>query len=86
MLQRQGKLEEALRAFDKSISIKPDYAEAFNNMGIVLQRQGKLEKAIEACNTAIAIKPDYADAYWNLSGTAGSIGEAKNWIEKIPQS
>ena len=47
------------------------------------QRQGKLEKAIEACNTAIAIKPDYADAYWNLSGTAGSIGEAKNWIEKF---
>ena len=82
VLQRQGKLEEALRAFDKSISIKPDYAEAFNNMGIVLQRQGKLEEAIEACNKAIAIKPDYADAYWNLSGTAGSIGEAKNWIEK----
>ena len=47
-LQEQGKLEEAIEAYNKALSIKPDYAEAYYNMGIALQDQGKLEEAIEA--------------------------------------
>ena len=29
----QGKLEGAIQAYTKAISLKPDYAEAYNNMG-----------------------------------------------------
>ena len=47
-------------------SIKPDYADAYYNMGMALQDQGKLEEAIGAYNKAIAIKPDYAGAYYNM--------------------
>ena len=49
-LKGQGKLEEAIEAYNKALAIKPDYAEAYNNMGIALQDQGKLEEAIEAYN------------------------------------
>ena len=45
-LKDQGKLEEAIGAYQKAISIKPKYAEAYNNMGIVLKDQGKLAEAI----------------------------------------
>ena len=62
-LSAQGKLEEAIEAYNKALAIKPDYAEAYYNMGIALQDQGKLEEAIEAYNKALAIKPDYAEAY-----------------------
>ena len=62
-LKDQGKLEEAIEAYNKALAIKPDYAEAYNNMGIALKDQGKLEEAIEAYNKALAIKPDYAEAY-----------------------
>ena len=67
-LKDQGKLEEAIEAYNKALAIKPDYAEAYNNMGNALQDQGKLEEAIEAYNKALAIKPDYAEAYttWAL--------------------
>ena len=51
-----GKLDKAIDAFKKAISIKPDYADAYNNMGC----QGKLEEAIEAYNKVLSIKPDYA--------------------------
>ena len=44
-LQEQGKLEEAIEAYSKALSIKPDYANAYNNMGIALEYQGKLEEA-----------------------------------------
>ena len=37
-LQEQGKLEEAIEAYNKALAIKPDYAEAYNNMGTALQR------------------------------------------------
>ena len=63
VLKEQGKLEEAIEAYNKALAIKPDYAEAYNNMGIALKEQGKLEEAIEAYNKALAIKPDYAEAY-----------------------
>ena len=67
---------------DKALAIKPDYAEAYSNMGNALQEQGKLEEAIEAFNKALAIKPDYAEVCWNLSGTAENISETKNWDEQ----
>ena len=62
-LKEQGKLEEAIEAYNKALAIKPDYAEAYYNMGVALKEQGKLEEAIEAYNKALAIKPDYAEAY-----------------------
>jgi tetratricopeptide (TPR) repeat protein len=36
-LKDQGKLEEAIEAYNKALSIKPDYAEAYNNIGIALK-------------------------------------------------
>ena len=47
-LKDQGKLEEAIEAYNKALAIKPDYAEAYNNMGLTLLDQGKLKEAIEA--------------------------------------
>ena len=32
-LKEQGKLEEAIEAYNKALAIKPDYAEAYYNMG-----------------------------------------------------
>ena len=60
-LQGQGKLEEAIEAYKKAILIKPDYAEAYFNIGVALQDKGNLEEAIQAYNSAIEINPNYAD-------------------------
>ena len=57
----KAKLEEAIEAYNKALSIKPDYAEAYNNMGNALKEQGKLEEAIEAYNKALSIKPDFTE-------------------------
>ena len=57
------------------LAIKPDYADAYNNMGNALKEQGKLEEAIEAYNKALAIKPDYADAYNNMGNALKEQGK-----------
>ena len=61
-----GKAQDAVQAYKKAISIKPDFAEAHNNLGLVLKDQGKLDEALEVYNKAIAIKPYFAEAHNNL--------------------
>ena len=36
-LKDQGKLEEAIEAYNKTLSLNPNYAEAYNNMGNALR-------------------------------------------------
>ena len=80
-LKEQSKLEEAIEAFNKALSIKPNYAEAYNNMGNILQEQGKLEEAIEAFNKALSIKPDYPEAYNNMGILLQDQGKLAEAIE-----
>ena len=72
-LHEQGMLDEALEIFKKSISLKPDNAIAYNNMGATLKDLGKYEKAIEAYKRCIVLKPNYADAYNNLGSCSSKI-------------
>ena len=47
------------------MKIKPDYAEAHNNLGNVLAGRGQIDEAIAHYQKALEIKPDYADARRN---------------------
>jgi tetratricopeptide (TPR) repeat protein len=62
--------------------LKPDYAEAHNNLGITLKELGRLEEAEASYTQAIAFKPDYAEAFWNLHGIQQTIQDAEHWIDK----
>ena len=80
-----GQLAQAVNAFQKVISIKPDDFQAHNNMGIALQRQGKTEDAINAYKKALVIKPNYAQAYNNMGNALQqqtNLGEAVKAYEK----
>ena len=65
-LQHQGKSDEAAKSYRQALALKPDYAEALNNLGNVLTAQGKLDDAAKAYRRALALKPDYAEAHYNL--------------------
>ena len=84
--QDQGKLDEAIEAFKKAISLKPDYVIAYNKMGLTFQDQGKLDEAIEAYNKSIAIKPDYPEVYYNMGLTFQDQGKLDEAIEAYDKS
>ena len=67
-------IDEAEIAFNKSISLEPNYVETYNNLGNVL-REKMLEQSVTAFKKAIALKPDYADAYSNMSATYRDQGK-----------
>jgi Tfp pilus assembly protein PilF len=71
--------------YRKAIQLRPDYADAYNNLGIDLGRQGKLEEAVAALKKAIEINSAFSEAYCNL-GIAykqqGKINEAKDMLQR----
>ena len=76
----QDKLEEAEEAFEKSISFKADYVDAYNNLGNALRRQDKSEEAIKAFNKAILLKPNIAEIHNNIGVTyqdQGKLADAR---------
>ena len=81
-------MDEALRAYNNAVSIKPDYYEAFNNIGNILKSQKKLDEAIEAFRKAISIQPG-CDAYYNVGNALkeqDKLGEASKLITRPSQS
>ena len=77
------RLDEAETSYRKAIALKPDYAEAHNNLGNILKEQGKLDES-EACfRQAIELKPDFAEAHSNLLFLySGFMYESSHYLKK----
>ena len=58
--------DAAVECYTESIKIKPNYTDAYYNMGKALQDQGDVDAALEIYDKAIKINPNYADAYNNI--------------------
>ncbi len=76
-----GQLDEAICAFQKALSIKPDYAEAYYNIGLALKKQGKPDEELEAYRNVLSIEPDYADAYYRMGNALHEQGKIQEAIE-----
>ena len=60
--------------------LKPDYAEAHNNLGVALKDQGELEEAAACYRRAVELKPDYAEAHNNLGNAFKDHGELEEAV------
>jgi len=61
-----GNYEESIAAAESALSLKPDYAEAFNNICAANNKLGRFEEAAKDCEQALRIKPDFDLARNNL--------------------
>ena len=78
-LSHLGRYDEAIIELNKSISRKPDYAMAYNNLGLAYQAKSLYEKALENFNKAQALDPKLQDPKSNralLLLLLGSFEEA----------
>jgi len=46
--KESGKYKEAYEATLKAIELKPNYYQAYYNLGLILEKQGKYDEAIKA--------------------------------------
>ncbi len=70
----QGRYEQASECFRRVLELRPDYAEAYNNLGTALLNRGLIDEALAAYQRAIEIKPELAGAFFNMGTAFQRIG------------
>jgi len=70
----KGKYELAIKAIEKAIELKPDYADAWYNKGVALKDLGRYDEALKANEKAIELKPDSAGAWYNKGAILSNLG------------
>lgn len=70
-----GNLKQAEACYRQSISVDPRYAEAYNNLGIVLKQQRRFAEARDCLEQAIRIAPGLANAHYNLGKVLEDQGD-----------
>ena len=85
LLARSGETAKARAAFEQALALKPDLAEAHNDLGALLAQSGDLDAAIGRFRSALASNADYPDALNNLGYAlllTGRDQEARALYEK----
>ena len=70
-----GRHEQAIRAYQEAIRLKPDDSGAWYNLGNTYNDSGQHEQAIRAYQEAIRLKPDDSDAWNNLGSAYAHSGQ-----------
>jgi len=65
VLKKMQAYQEAILNYENAIALKPNYAEAYANLGNIYQDMREYEKALEHYNRAIYFGPMLATAYYN---------------------
>src|ERR1700719_3695266 len=74
----KGDINEAIRSYERSVSLYRDQPEAHYNLGGALLQQGRLEEAIAQCKIALRLNPNDPDAHVVL----GNALLTKNDVEE----
>jgi tetratricopeptide (TPR) repeat protein len=81
-----GRLAEATAAYQKILALRPDIAEAHNDLGILLAQQGKFEQAVASFEKAVALKPDLLAAHNNLGLVLRDLGRLDQAAARFRQA
>ncbi len=71
----------ALAQLQRQIQLKPDDAEAYQDLGNALQALGKLDEAKRAYSLAVEIQPDFAAAHANIGNICYLQGDLASAVE-----
>ena len=61
-----GRYQEAIELLEQALKLKPDYALAYNSLGIAWQQQKDWNQALQCYQKALALQDNYPDAWNNL--------------------
>lgn len=70
---QQHRLNDAVRAYKRLLALKPDHAQATNELACVLQAQGKLREASAGFARALALMPQHFDQFNGVCETLVAV-------------
>ncbi len=74
-LARQGRLADAVGAYERAIAAEPGLAEAHYNLGIAHRALGRMEDAASCWRRAIELRPEFVPAHNNLGSALLELGQ-----------
>jgi tetratricopeptide (TPR) repeat protein len=74
ILEKQGKLDDALGAFQRTVLVNPKESDAYFEMGAIYQQRGERSEARAAYLKAVEISPEDPDYKRALAGLSGGTG------------
>jgi tetratricopeptide (TPR) repeat protein len=77
---------DAITCYQQAIRLKPDYVDAWNNLGAIYRESGLTIDAINSIQQAIKLKPDDADAWYNLGVVYNDSGRIADAITAYQQA
>jgi hypothetical protein len=77
---------EAIKSYEKAIELKPDFADAFTNLGIVYYKLAKYEEAIKAYKQAVRVNPDSTLLYNKIGSVYVIIGSYSKAIDNFKKA
>jgi tetratricopeptide (TPR) repeat protein len=67
LLMRRGRVDEAIEHSEEALRIRPNDADAENNLGLALLQRGETKRALTHLEKALAINPGHMNAEVNLA-------------------
>ncbi|MGA1794898.1 MAG: tetratricopeptide repeat protein [bacterium] len=74
----RGDYAQALESFGKAVEEKPDFAQAYYNIGIIYDQQQRFSDAIEAYKKVLDIDPNTALVFENLAMDSYLVGNVED--------
>jgi len=82
---RENRPEEAEKAFEAAVKLKPDYALPHYELGKLLAKEKQFVAAARELEEAVEFAPDLAGAYYQLSRVYESAGQAEKAESALAQ-
>lgn len=88
---KQGKNQEAIRAYLEALQLKPSDAEIHNKLGDAYYYAGRMREAIESYTEASKLSPESAEVFYNLaiayyeSGNLNKAAEEARILQRLDQ-
>jgi predicted O-linked N-acetylglucosamine transferase (SPINDLY family) len=86
VLQAQGKNQDAIAAFRRSLALDPQRAKAQNNLGCTLEAAGDLQTAADCYRAAVRLDPGVAQAHYNLGNACRQLGDLDQAARHMAQA
>ena len=74
----RGDYDAAIAEYKKVVELRPDFPQAYNNLGVALKRKGELSAAADNFNKALERKPDFGAA---LNNRGWTFAEQDKWTD-----
>lgn len=75
LLADQGRVEDAVRHYEKALRIDPGYADAVDQLARLLEKQGNPDQAIGQYQATLKLEPNNQDVHFSARVRAGQTGQ-----------